>query len=289
MLWIILSAIIIVICLTWLFFIVAKKIPEVSNLDIASMQADKQGQARAKIIEAKLSRSADKMKARLSKLVGPALGSIGGQVKKVKEAVIAWEEKYRQKPVKEKVTPKTLDELFSDIDELLDQEDLAGAEKKAIEVIARNNKNIRAYEALGDIYFLGESWGQAEEVYKYLIKLLLLGDQQKNRPADLVKSQKLEDLESSFLGVIEVDPKIAIYYYRLGEVFEETQRLDRALESYLKSATVEPNNPKYLDKIIELAIKVEDIGLAKKTYRHLKKINPENSKVKEYFETLEKM
>jgi len=75
----------------------------------------------------------------------------------------------------------------------------------------------------------------------------------------------------------------------LGEVFEQTKRLDRALDSYLKSATIEPNNPKYLDKIIELAIKVEDVGLAKKTYRHLKKINPENSKVKEYFETLEKM
>lgn len=287
--WIILFAIIIAICVVWLFFIIIKKIPEISNLDIASMQADKQGRARTKILEAKLSRSGKKIRARLVKATGPAFNLIGNRIKKMKSTMIAWEEKYRQKPAKGKAVPQTLDELFAGIDGLLDQGDLAGAEKKAIEVIARNNKNLRAYEILGDIYFLGENWGQAEEIYKYLIKLLLLGDKKKARTADLIKSQKLEDLETSFLGVIEVDPKIAIYYYRLGEVFEATQRWDRALDSFLKSATIEPNNPKYLDKIIELAIQVGDSGLAKKTCRHLKKINPENSKLEEYSKVLEKM
>jgi tetratricopeptide (TPR) repeat protein len=287
--WIILFAVIIAICLVWLFFIILKKLPEVGNLDVASMQADKQDRARLKILEAKLSRSGQKIKIGLSKAVAPVFGVIGGRLKKFKETVTAWEEKYRQKPKKERAHPKTLDELFVEIDELMAQDDLAGAEKKAIEVIARNKKNLRAYEALGNIYFTSQSWDQAEEVYKYLIKLLLLGDQKKSRTANLIKSQKLEDLETSFLGVIEVDPKIAIYYYRLGEVFESNERWDKALDSFLKSSTVEPNNPKYLDKIIELAIKVGDSGLAKKTCRHLKKINPENSKVEEYREALDKL
>ena len=287
--WIILFAVIIAICLVWLFFIIFKKIPEVSSLDVTSMRADKQNRARMKILEAKLSRSGKNLRLGLGKLTNPLFGLVGGRLKKFKEAVASWEEKYRQKPKKDKVHPKTLDELFAEIDELTAKEDLAGAEKKAIEVIARNKKNVLAYEALGNIYFASQSWDQAEEVYKYLIKLSLLGDKRKTRTADLIKSQKLEDLETSFLGVIEVDPKIAIYYYRLGEVFASNERWDKALDSFLKSATVEPNNPKYLDKIIELAIKVGDSGLAKKTYRHLKKINPENSKVEEYREALEKI
>jgi len=287
--WIILLAVIIAICLAWLFFIILKKLPEVSNLDIASMQADKQGRARMNILEAKLSRSGKKLRTELNKVAGPVFGLIGGRLKRLRETVAAWEEKYKQKPKKEKVQPKTLDELFAEIDELVAKDDLAGAEKKSIEVIARNKKNAKAYEALGNIYFTSQSWDQAEEIYKYLIKLALLGDKKKSRTADLIKSQKLEDLETSFLGVIEVDPKIAIYYYRLGEVFESNERWDKALDSFLKSSTVEPNNPKYLDKIIELAIKVGDSGLAKKTYRHLKKINPENSKVEEYKEELDKI
>lgn len=287
--WIILFAIIIAICLVWLFFIILKKIPEIRSLDVASIRSDRQDKARMKILEAKLSRSSQKIRSGLGKIAGPAFGLLGRRMKKLKELVLAWEEKYRQRPKKEKMHPKTLDELFAEIDELMAKDDLAGAEKVSIEVIARNKKNIRAYEELGNIYFATQSWDQAEEVYKYLIKLLLLGDKKKNRPADLIKSQKLEDLETSFLGVIEVDPKIAIYYYRLGEVFEANERWDKALDSFLKSSTVEPNNPKYLDKIIELAIKVGDDGLAKKTYRHLRKINPENSKVKEYRDELEKI
>ncbi len=287
--WIILLLVIIAICLVWLLFIIFKKMPEVSNLDIASMQADKQGRARVKILEAKLSRRGQKINTGLGKVAAPIFGLIGSRLKRFKATVVVWEEKYKQKPKKERAHPKTLDELFVEIDELVAKEDLAGAEKKAIEVIARNKKNVRAYEVLGNIYFASQSWDQAEEIYKYLIKLSLLGDKKKSRTADLIKSQKLEDLETSFLGVIEVDPKIAIYYYRLGEVFESNERWDKALDSFLKSSTVEPNNPKYLDKIIELAIKVGDSGLAKKTYRHLKKINPENSKVEEYKEELDKL
>ena len=58
----------------------------------------------------------------------------------------------------------------------------------------------------------------------------------------------------------------------------------------LKSAQErEPNNPKILDQLLELAISLGDKLLAGQTVRKLKEVNAENQKIVEYEKHIDSM
>ena len=99
----------------------------------------------------------------------------------------------------------------------------------------------------------------------------------------------MEDVEREIIGSVSIDNKVAVYYDDLAQIYEIEKKNDKALDCYLKSNAIEPNNPKYLDKVIELAIVAGDKGLAKKTLKRLKEINAENAKLSDFKEAIEKM
>jgi cytochrome c-type biogenesis protein CcmH/NrfG len=198
------------------------------------------------------------------------------------------EKKYQRRGEVEEAKTKSINDLFAEAEQLLSKDDLAAAERDLIEVISRDKKNIRAYELLSEVYRNGKNYEQAAEVIKYLIRLKSL-KYRKNNTAEPLQKEKLEDTETAMLETINVDVEIAGYYDDLGKVYEILGKIDKSLDNYLKANAIEPNNPKYLDKVIDLAIIVKDKGLAKKTYRQLKEINPENAKLARFKEALEKM
>jgi tetratricopeptide (TPR) repeat protein len=129
---------------------------------------------------------------------------------------------------------------------------------------------------LGQLYFNNKSYDQAEEIYIYLIKLSAISDS-----GGEAKSKKLEDAENNLLDTLTVNAKIAVYYDDLAQIYEITGKADKTLDCYLKANMIEPNNPKYLDKIIKLSIELGDKSLAKKTFNRLRQINPENGKLED--------
>jgi hypothetical protein len=53
-----------------------------------------------------------------------------------------------------------------------------------------------------------------------------------------------------------------------------------------KALEIEPNNPRYLDTILEISIIKKDKVLANETYKRLKEVNPENQKLAEIKEEI---
>ncbi len=280
----VISLIVIVLGFVGLVYLIIKKIPDLKNLNIDSLMEEKQGLAKKKILEAKFLRLSGNLKSRIRKVTSPRKGMLSSKIKQIKERVIELEKKYQENQ-DETIKPKTIDELFIQAERFVDEEEFADAEKSLIEVIAKDNKNIRAYEMLGDLYFLMKNYDQAEEIYKYLLKLKIVGDGGKK----VIRSHKMEELETEALSELDVDLKIAVYYEELGQVYEAMKKDNKALDAYLKATSVDPNNPKYLDKLLEMSIKIGDRGLAKDTYNNLKKINPENAKLADWWETIEKL
>ncbi|MFA6422240.1 MAG: hypothetical protein WCV92_02495 [Candidatus Buchananbacteria bacterium] len=265
----------------YLAFMIFRHFPDLKNLDINSISNAKQGATRAKILESKFQRSSQDFRKHFNAAVGPKLKSISLGFARMKEKVVALEARYKIKDVVKHVKePKTVEEIIEEGRALMNKEEFVAAEKKLIEAVSADKKNIKAYESLGELYFDNKCYDQAEEIYKYLIKLYTVSAGTSKKGSHF-KNGKLQEMETDLLNSINVDPRVAVYYCDLAKISEATKKEEKALDSYLKASAIEPNNPKYLDKIIALAVSVRDRDLAKKTLYHLKKINPENGKLQE--------
>ncbi len=287
MFWIILISLILVVSLAAFLYIILKRLPELKALDIDSIPKEKQGEAKIKILEAKFLRQRQMNSERLNKVLNPVRNKTVSWLNQVQDQVKLMEKKYQREIQVEEARTKSINELFAEAQAFLDNQDYTAAEKNLIEIIARDKKNLKAYEMLASLYRQAKNYEQAEEVIKYLIKLRSLKFR-KDKNIE-IKKEKIEDAEAEMLETVDVDNELARYYDDLAKVYELANKKERALDSYLRANAIEPNNPKYLDKVIELAIVAGDKGLAKKTYRQLKEINPENAKLVGFREVLEKM
>lgn len=280
----IISLAVIVLGLAVFGYLIFKKIPDLKNLNVESLIEEKQGQAKAHILEAKFLRLNSKLKSKINKFIVPRQGLLAQKIQQIKDRVMEIEKQYKTGG-EQATEPKTVEELFLETAKFIEVKDYVNAERSLIEIIAKDNKNIQAYEKLGDLYFKMKNYDQAEEIYKYLLKLKIVGDSGKR----VIRGHKMEELEAEALSKLDIDSKIAVYYEELGQVYEALGKDNKALDAYLKATSVDPNNPKYLDKLLEMSIIVKDRGLAKSTLNNLKKINPDNAKLVDWQQAIENL
>ena len=278
------SLLIAVLGLLGLGYMIFKKIPDLKNLNVESLIEEKQGKTKADILEAKFLRFSSRLRAKINKTMTPQKGFLAKKIKKIKARVTEIEEQYENSQG-QKIEPPTIPELLMEAKKLINEEEFVGAERFLIEIIARDNKNIQAYEKLGDLYFKMRSYEQAEEIYKYLLKLKIVGDSSQHT----IRRNKMEELEADTLSQLDVDHKISVYYEELGQVYEVMGKDHKALDAYLKATSIDPNNPKYLDKLLEISLKIKDRDLAKDALNNLRKINPDNAKLPVWQEAIEKL
>ena len=268
--------------------IVFRRLPDLKILDISAIPQEKQESAKIKILEAKFMRQKDETGAKIEKVAKPLKEKLAGWTGGMKEKIAVLENKYKHQEAVVVAKIKSESELLAEAKAFLEAEKFVDAEKSLIEILSRDKKSIAAYELLAKIYRQNKSYEQAEEIIRYLIKLMTL-KYRKNKGADTLKKDKLEEAEDALIDNIDVDNGIARYYDDLAKVYELMEKKDKALDSYLKASTIEPNNPRLLDRVIDLAIAVGDRGLAKKMFKRLKEINPENAKLERFSAALEKL
>jgi len=247
--------------------LVIKKLPQLKSLDAATIPQEKQGAAKLKILEAKFSRQREQVQGRLGKIVGPLQRRSAKWAQGLQEKVITLERKYKRGAVVEEARTKSINELLTEAKVQKDGGDFVSAEKSLIEVIARDKKNRTAYELLAEVYRLNRHYDQAEEVLRYLIKLASLKYRHGKNPENL-KRDKIEDAETAILERVDIDVELARYYDDLAKIYEALDKKDKALDCYLKANAIEPNNPKFLDKVIDLALVVGDSAVDVQTARN---------------------
>ncbi|MBN1326258.1 tetratricopeptide repeat protein [Candidatus Falkowbacteria bacterium] len=261
--------IIIALCLGGIIFIVIKKMSHIAVIDVATIPEEKEKKVQEQIIAKRAKEKATKYFVFIKKIVKPVIIGIQKGFSLLFDKLKNLEDKYKIK--KEPVTreeiislEQKIKKLIEDAEEYIKQEEYGEAEKKYIEAISLDDSNTEAFKGLGNVYMFKKDYEQAEETYKYILKL----DQ---------KDEKIEKEEGA-----EQDKKAAIHYYDLGLVRKEMGKIKQAKEDLIKALRLEPNNPKYLDFLIELCIILGDKDDAKMYIAKLKEVNPDNSKIEEY-------
>ncbi|MFW5888739.1 MAG: tetratricopeptide repeat protein [Patescibacteria group bacterium] len=149
---------------------------------------------------------------------------------------------------------------FRELEKLDPKEDFEACESKLIEIIGADSKNVHAFEELADLYFDNKKYKEAEQTYEHLLKLF-----EENKD----------------------EHKRAEIYFDLGLVAKEQNKASKALKNIQKALKLAPNNPRFLDTMIEISIINKDKTLAKSAYDKLAEVNPENKKLEEWKKKLE--
>ena len=127
------------------------------------------------------------------------------------------------------------------------------AEKKYIEIISIDRKNVEAYKGLAYLYLETRELNGARELFEHLTRI---------SPNDL----------EAYLG--------------LGKAFQALGLPEKAFLAYERALEFSPNNPKILDSFIDMSILLKRREAAEMALKKLQEVNPGNEKLKEFFEHL---
>ncbi len=181
-----------------------------------------------------------------------------------------------------------LESLLIQAEEHIKKDEWSEAEKKYLEIISLDPKNIKAFEGLGDIYLELKKYDEAKEVYEYLLKLSTAEAYFHDKLGQVAKAQgHLQEAESQFRLSVETNNQNANYLYNLAEVFVLEGEYDQAVVYFEKALGLEPKNPKYLDALLNISIIRKDKVRAGQILNILAEVNPENKKIPEWQEQIE--
>lgn len=230
-----------------IFFIIKKHYVEILELEIDGENTQKDVNFKEKIIINRLKRDFIGFAKKLQKFFIPLYKKtklfFNDFYKKLYEIK---EKNQKELNLSKDNIPKTIRLLFREADNLFRDGEIDKAEKKLINIVELDNKNIGAFRALSQVYSEEKKYEEAISTLKYVIKLG--GD-----------DQDCFDL--------------ALAYQINGQV-------DHALKYIKKALILSPNNPRYLDNWLEISIMKKDKIEAFNAYEKLEKVNPENAKLK---------
>jgi len=300
----IIPLIIIILSFLGIGFIVVRKFPQLSVLEVEKIEEVKQAKIKEDLkmqrFQRSLSQVGQKARNNLKFLSFFNTAWLKAQ-ESFRKKVATAERKYKkilkeeakknpEKEVPEQGEVETINTLMQKADEALARGDLLFAERKYIEVLKKDQRNFEAYRGLGKVYLDMEKYKEAEETFIFLLKFLPNDDRVFNRLGMVMERQgNLDKAAFYFEKAVALNPDLAVRYFDLGRLYIKLNKPALALRNFAKAADIEPANPKYLDQLVEISIICRDPDMAKAALARLREVNPENQKLEEMLERIEEI
>jgi len=254
----IIPLVLILISLLVIIIVAAKKFPALANLDVHNIPAEKEARFKEQIVSNRLAYWFLKWNSKMLRLLRPVFHFANEFFKNQYAKLHELKEGYNADP---NITPEEMDkkieQLLKNAEELTRQDELAVAEKKLIEVIGLDSKNIEAFKQLAHLYFDRKDYEEAKQTFEHILKL----------------EEDVDGMEGIKTGET---------YYNLSLIGEESGSLEEGMNNIKKALKIESNNPRYLDTMLRISIIIKDKISALDAYDRLKKVNPDNQKLEEF-------
>lgn len=251
---------IIIISLGVVAYFIIKKFPVIAAIDLKNLPHHRQSAVKDRLIEQRLKRKFDTMTAKTETFLEPYWVRLRDNFRRWYKIFVEMEKNYQNRShILLKSKPELMEQiklLLTEAELLFTKGELSESEKKYIEVIGLDMKNLKAYQGLGEIYYQQKDYEHAREALEYILKI--------GREDDSV-------------------------YFDLGLVHQAVGDIKKALASFKKAVRLQPNSPKNLDKLLEIYIIMGDKLFARETFQKLAKVNPENQKLEELKEQIGKL
>jgi tetratricopeptide (TPR) repeat protein len=177
----------------------------------------------------------------------------------------------------EKRQQRRLGGIASEASKLLKERKLKQSEKKFLEIIKEDHKNLKAYHGLGMIYLQQKEYGGAAEVFEKICELSPTDDAAFNNCGmALFNVGKYEEAVKAYDHSVALNNKIAHRYINLALACDKSEHYKEEITALQKAIALEPEKVDYLEKLAAAAKKNDDPELVKKTYDKIIALDPEN-------------
>ena len=291
---------VILICLGVIVFVIWKKTPQLSNLDVESLPQEKTSRKKHEIITKRIETHSKEVRAKFGAKLRP-LDKIWRQfqlkfrvyVGKI-ERLIHHEEMIKNKQAQSLLTPEEkeakLKNLIQEGEQNFQLGNLDQAEHAFIAAIKIDVKAAAAYRGLAEVYLKKDSTEEAKQTFMFLLHLEPENDAVMVRLAEMAESKNsIDEAIEYYQRAVVANDSLSPRFTHLAELLLKVNQPLVAKEAILQAVELEPQNPKYLDLLIETAILCQDKKLAVQAYQNLRLVNPENSKLADFKGRIDKI
>ncbi len=292
--------IVILLCVAGVIFIVSRKFPQITNLDVKNLPEEQESRKKKEILSKRIETRARQMKEIWFKRFGPLAKVWGilqlrfriymGKVERLWHHEQTLKNKTKKKEVNQTEKTEKSNELVQQAEQWLQNGDYDRAEELFIEAIKVDVKCSPAYRGLGDAYYAKGQLEEARETYRFLLQLDPNDDVVMVKLGEIAESQgDLEEAIQYYQQAVLVNDSLSTRFYHLAELLLKVGQPQTAQEAITQAVELEPKNPKYLDLLIEIAIICGNKPVAEESYNELRLVNPDNKKLIEWKEKIGKM
>ncbi|HOZ53129.1 MAG TPA: hypothetical protein PK142_00435 [bacterium] len=245
-----------------IIFIVLRHFPALAILDVENIPEEKEQQTKEKIIRQRMKRKIsflEKFFNNISIFFNNIFGRLSEKLKVLQE-----EKKQKKEEIilSEVSLEDKIKILFSQAEDFIKKEEWDEAEKKIIEIISVDDKNFLAFWRLGEVYHSEDKYQEAKQTLLYALKLGEVF-------VDSVSSNDIANLN-----------------YSLALINQELADIESAVFHLEKSLELDPNNPRYLDLMLNLCIIKKDKFRAEDFLNRIREVNPENNNISNWQEQI---
>jgi len=166
----------------------------------------------------------------------------------------------------------------------------AEAEKRYLEVLLLDNRNVDAYKGIGQIYLKQKMYPQAKETFEYLDKVRQADDASYAALADIAEAEgeigKAEEMRSR---AVELRPRLACRHAELAKHYADRQEYAKAWPSAKRASDLEPKSAKYCELALECALVLGDWNEAKRRYDKLRLLSEDYQRLQQFRERIDKI
>jgi len=284
------------ISLITILVIIIRKLPQISTLDLSELEQEKTQKKKKEIIMRKVEQQSGQAKDKIVKIIKPVF-KLWGQLQlkfrihvgKVRdlwqhEQVVKTKDKIEKNPEEKE---DKLSELIREGERNLEEGNLEKAENSFISAISLDSKSASAYRGLGDTYLAKQEMEEARQTYLFLTRLEPDDDTVWVKLAEIAESQgDLEEAIGHYQKAALLNESLSPRFYHMAELLIKVDQPETAKEAITHAVQVEPQNPKYLDLLIETAIICGDKDLALDGLEKLRMVNPDNNKLDSFRERI---
>lgn len=279
--------------------IVIRKFPQIALLDVENIPEVKEGKKKNEFLRKRTEDHVLRLKQKRSTQLAPFFDFLKRFQTAFRRYVSRIERRLveEHRPSRQVSTPEDLQERQQHIRALLNEghfaisaSDYTTAEKSFISAIRLDSKNSDAYQGLADVYDRQGQREEAKQTYQFLFQLHPTDDRILVKLAELAEAQhELEEAVEYYQQAVLMNDHLSARFAKLAELLAELKQGETALEAMHQALDLEPQNPKYLDMMVEISIMVGNKESASKAFQALRMANPENQKLPIFKERIAKI
>lgn len=287
-------------CLGLLGYIVFSKFTQLANLDLENLPEEKVYRKKQEIISKRIEESNKKLKEKLGDKAAPLKKLWGilqlkfrvyvGKVERLLHHEQNIKIKEANKGLSKEEKAQKVSALVLEGRNFLQSGQLEEAEAGFISAIKINSKAVEVYNGLADVYLQKGAVEEAKETFLFILQLNSKDDSVMVKLGDIFEIQNnLEQAIEYYQKAILINDSFAARFAHLSELLTKIEQHEVAKEAIVQAVELEPQNPKYLDLMIETAIICKDKTLAEEGFASLRLVNPENQKLESFKDRIGKL